>query len=42
MIGPPKAAPNWFCTSTGFTPVDGLKKPTAFSFVLRRNSHAEP
>ena len=42
LICPPNEAPNWFCTSTGFTPVEGRKKPTALSFVLRRNSQAEP
>ena len=42
MMCPPNAAPNWFCTSTGLTPVAGRKKPTAFSLVLRRNSQAEP
>ena len=41
-IGPPKTPPNWLRLSIGFSPEDGLKKPVAFSAVLRLNSHAVP
>ena len=41
-IGPPKTNPYWLRSNLGFTPVVGLKKPTAFSFVLRLNSQAVP
>jgi len=34
-IGPPKAAPSWFRSRTGFTPVGGLHNPVAFSVVSR-------
>ena len=34
--------PNWLRSSVGFTPEEGLKKPVAFSAVLRWNSQPVP
>src|SRR5215203_4600816 len=40
--GPPNTNPYWLRSNSGLTPLDGLKKPTAFSAVFRLNSHAVP